>query len=202
MAPPNSFICDRCGHTTKTLQNLKKHLLNKTSCMPSLKDVPRECILALYHRPDLHTNQHVCKDCKKGFSHQQSLSVHRKKCQVRIRYNIPSTPFSHHNNNTLLLTPQFIYLIWLREFKNQNLPIFKVGRTSRYNFTRVNEYPKGSELLLQITCKDSVEMEKQILRRFDELFVRKAEIGREYFEGDKDRMIDIILLTMYREENT
>lgn len=86
----------------------------------------------------------------------------------------------------------YIYLLQEREFIKTNEKVFKVGRTSKLNHTRFNQYPKGSVLLFQTICKNSKKMETIILKKFRKKFNPRKDIGNEYFEGDYNVMIDII----------
>ena len=86
----------------------------------------------------------------------------------------------------------YIYLLQpLRSITN-NEQIYKIGKTKRENFKRFNEYPVGSILLLQSSCKNCDLMEKRLLKIFDEHFIKETEYGREYFNGDLFEMKKII----------
>jgi allantoicase len=90
------------------------------------------------------------------------------------------------------MTTDYIYLLHEREFVKTNEKVFKVGRTSKLNHVRFNQYPKGSVLLFQTICKNSKKMETLILKKFRKQFIPRKDIGNEYFEGDYKNMIDII----------
>jgi hypothetical protein len=65
----------------------------------------------------------------------------------------------------------YIYLVRTREFKSQNRPIYKVGRTSQCpdtRITRLHKYTKGSEIHLILQCHphDVGLIEKDILAEF------------------------------------
>src|SRR5262249_37036289 len=87
----------------------------------------------------------------------------------------------------------YIYLLKEREFVNLKKSIYKIGKTTQNNLTRVSQYPKRSCLLLQIKCVDCSIMEKNLIDKFKDNFIQCIEIGREYFEGDENKMIKIIL---------
>ena len=72
--------------------------------------------------------------------------------------------------------------------------------TQKENFERFNQYPKGSVLLFQIICHDCKNMEVQVIKQFKEKFIRRKDIGSEYFEGNYKSMIDIIYSTVKSEE--
>jgi len=88
--------------------------------------------------------------------------------------------------------PEYIYLILLREFLTQKKSIYKIGKTKQVNATRFNNYPKGSELQFQIKCNDCDNFEKKLIDKFKKEFIQKKEYGNEYFEGDCNKMINII----------
>lgn len=90
------------------------------------------------------------------------------------------------------MTTQYIYLLQEREFIKTQEPIYKLGMTTKENYGRFNQYPKGSILLFQIICNDCRMVEKSLLKVFKEHFIPRKDIGTEYFEGDYKEMIDII----------
>ena len=94
----------------------------------------------------------------------------------------------------------YIYLLQEREFIKTNEKIYKVGMTQKENFERFNQYPKGSVLLFQIICHDCKSMEVQVIKQFKEKFIKRKDIGSEYFEGNYKSMIDIIYSTVKEEE--
>jgi hypothetical protein len=91
----------------------------------------------------------------------------------------------------------YVYLLREREFINLNADIYKIGKTCQDNLKRFNQYPKGSELILHIECDDCSKCEFELIQVFNAKYKRRADIGLEYFEGNKDQMkFDIIQLTM------
>ena len=93
----------------------------------------------------------------------------------------------------------YIYLLQEREFIKTKENVYKVGRTEKENHSRFNQYPKGSVLLFQMICNDCKNIERQIIKLFKEKFIRKKDIGNEYFEGNFQLMIDIIYSTIRNE---
>ena len=78
----------------------------------------------------------------------------------------------------------YIYLLQPLRSITDNQKIYKIGKTTRNNFKRFNEYPIGSILLLQSSCNNCDLMEKHLLKLFNEKFVKETNYGREYFNGD------------------
>ena len=88
-------------------------------------------------------------------------------------------------------TVEGIYLIHTREFIITNKEIYKIGQSNNME-TRVRNYPNGSNLLLSIISKNSIQCEKDLIKQFKIKFTQKLFYGNEYFEGDVDEMISMI----------
>lgn len=92
---------------------------------------------------------------------------------------------------------EYIYLIREREFVYTNQPVYKIGRTNNIA-TRMNSYPKDSEVYLIEAVYDSVLVEKELITIFEEAYERATTkdgstyIGNEYFIGNVNEMIYII----------
>lgn len=95
---------------------------------------------------------------------------------------------------TTSLQYNYIYLLQEREFVNLNQNIYKIGKSKQENCKRINSYPKGSKLILQLLCDNCDLMETQLIALFTDKYVHKEAIGREYFEGEVESMINDIFL--------
>lgn len=95
---------------------------------------------------------------------------------------------------------EYIYILQTREFIKSGESVYKIGRTTKPQFERFSQYPKGSELLMQKKCTDSKCAEKDIIKLFKTKY-KTTTYGTEYFEGDCDDMIDDmdIILSKYRK---
>lgn len=78
---------------------------------------------------------------------------------------------------------EYIYLIKLREFIRTNEDIYKLGRTSQLNFSRLNSYPKFSVLICQLMCFDSARCERELIK-LCKMNYKHSIYGNEYFEGN------------------
>jgi len=87
---------------------------------------------------------------------------------------------------------EYIYILKEREFIKTNEDIYKIGKTRQDNLGRFNNYPNGSSLYLQYFCNNSDFIELRIIDSFKENFIQRLDIGREYFEGNIDEMMDKI----------
>lgn len=77
----------------------------------------------------------------------------------------------------------YIYLIQTREFKNMNENVYKIGKTKQDNLKRINQYPKGSQLLLQQICSNCDVLESLLIKEFRDKYIHRKDIGNEYFQG-------------------
>ena len=84
---------------------------------------------------------------------------------------------------------QYVYLLQTSKFVESRQPIYKIGRTTQSNFKRFGNYEKGFVMLFQSSCRDCVELEKQIIILFRSRYVWRNDCGHEYFEGDQLSMM-------------
>ena len=71
--------------------------------------------------------------------------------------------------------PNYIYLLQEREFINSKQNIYKIGKTTQPNLKRMNQYSKGSRLLLQSICSDCHIIEKELIKLYKDNFNRDYE---------------------------
>lgn len=90
------------------------------------------------------------------------------------------------------MTEEYIYLIRTREFANHNDPTYKIGRTTRNVHERINEYPLDTEVILMTLVNNCIKMERTIIKIFDYSFVKRTDLGLEYYSGDVNYMKRII----------
>lgn len=82
-----------------------------------------------------------------------------------------------------------IYLIHVREFIKTGENIYKIGQSSRNGMKRIKEYPKGSKLLLLLRLNGyERQIESLLIKKFIYFFIQRRDIGKEYFEGDCEKM--------------
>ena len=89
----------------------------------------------------------------------------------------------------MLNRTNYIYLLKLREFIRTNENIYKIGRTSQNGMKRINQYPKGSELILFRKCINCIYIESEIIKEFKINYKHQSDYGNEYFEGNEMLMI-------------
>jgi hypothetical protein len=97
------------------------------------------------------------------------------------------------NSKSLLDERHYIYLLREREFIKCNEQIYKIGKTTQNPIKRFNQYPKSSDLIFMIKVHDCHKVEKKLLSLFDSKFKQRKDIGREYYSGNVNEMILLIL---------
>jgi hypothetical protein len=87
------------------------------------------------------------------------------------------------NNNDIHSDIEYIYIIHCAQHINTN--IYKVGRTKDI-LRRYGEYPKGSKILLTLSCDNSKLIETKILNYLKESadYLHYKPGGNEYFQCD------------------
>jgi hypothetical protein len=81
-----------------------------------------------------------------------------------------------------------IYLIQEREFIKCNENVYTLGRSHNLG-ERIKYYPKESKLLLIILCKDSISVEKELIKILTKKFKLCSVYGSEYFQGNLNSII-------------
>jgi hypothetical protein len=84
------------------------------------------------------------------------------------------------------------YLLREREFIKLNEQVYKIGRTNQQFLTRMNGYPKGSQVVFMSLVSNCYTLEETIKKIFTQKFIKRKDIGNEYFEGDVNEMLKII----------
>jgi hypothetical protein len=83
-----------------------------------------------------------------------------------------------------------IYLLRTNFTQQDGKPVYKIGRTTQERFNRLRSYPKEYHFIYARSCIDSISIEKQILRIFNNKYTKV--IGNEFFSGDEIEMIQYI----------
>lgn len=90
-----------------------------------------------------------------------------------------------------------LYLIHTGEFAVNDIPVYKVGKTTQIPSDRFRSYPAYSSVLACIDFSHFTDAERVIISRFRKSF-GKPYWKREYFFGSKEIMIDM-MDSLYKE---
>jgi hypothetical protein len=85
--------------------------------------------------------------------------------------------------------PGHIYLIREREHIRMREHVYKLGKTEQEGLKRAGQYPKDSSIEIHLRVDDCHVAERELLAGFKREFKHRSDIGAEYFEGDRNRMI-------------
>lgn len=82
-----------------------------------------------------------------------------------------------------------------REFVRMHENVFKVGRTGDL-LHRFSNYPKGSSLIAWCAASDALATERAILKELSARFIRRRDVGLEYFEGPPHEVRNVFIATV------
>ena len=96
----------------------------------------------------------------------------------------------------------YIYLIQEYRFVKTNENIYKLGMTRQNNLECVNQYPKGSILLVQTICNNGLFVKNKILQLFKNNFIHRKDIGNDYFECEDYKDMITMMYPIIKNNNT
>jgi hypothetical protein len=188
------YKCSGCDFESSYKSNVVRHI-NKGKKCSSI-----ELLNVIKISPNIS-----CEDCGKKVSDANSMNRHIRICKKKLKNVIKNKEIDPDrqinncfSNNTKKTKPQqngelkkvHIYLLQEREFIKLNQPIYKIGYTTA-GLKRFKNYPHDSDVLL-VKIFDNCNPEKELIALFKNIFRLCVEIGKEYFEGDKNHMMDLI----------
>jgi hypothetical protein len=177
----NKYKCNNCNNIFKHRQSLHKH---KKTCNIS------QNILKV--QEDTKEKTKIKKTEIEKL--QIQIKLQEKELQALRHKNLLLTTHTKNINldNKNKIASNFIYLIREREFNENNKEIYKIGKTTQTKLKRINAYPNDSILYLYKECSDCHLSEKEIIKLFKIKYIHKNQIGNEYFEGNREDMMDDI----------
>ena len=92
----------------------------------------------------------------------------------------------------------YIYIIHCRASVNCNESVYKIGKTKNFE-KRLSGYDKGSIPILLLFVKNSDSFETYMKTKFTSIFIKRQDYGNEYFEGDVNKMVSVILNEFNKE---
>jgi hypothetical protein len=211
----SKYYCEKCHYSTNVKQNYDKHLLSEKHSLTIDKfEYICECKKMFTTSSGLWRHRNICKlkQINNAENNTENNSVEKIKDNNLITENLITENLITENlisNIKLQIKEilnevlnkkedkssissekvQYIYLLQEREFVISKTPIYKLGKSKQENVSRFRQYPKGSNLLFQITCNDCDLTENILKKLFAEKYIKRPEIGSEYFEGDSKQMI-------------
>ena len=88
----------------------------------------------------------------------------------------------------LLSMRQYCYITIEREFIKTNENIHKIGKTKQDHTKKMYSYPKDSILKIISEVCDADKCERDIIKEFDIHFLKRLDLGVEYYQGDDKKM--------------
>jgi len=109
-------------------------------------------------------------------------------------------PYRVSSTNDYKLKPGIsghIYVVKEREFIKTKENIYKIGKSTCIK-NRMPSYPKDSSILIiiQTGSYDVHDIEKQFIRNMDKLFIKRTDIGTEYYECEQGEIMGECMLLL------
>lgn len=188
------YQCPRCHYETCKKSHITTHYNRKRVCKTlfSRKSV-KDCIEELSKKSVKDLVQELRDENTKRLELEQEVKNLKSEKLVKMKQNdlLLNELQSSDNQQEESYIDEFIYIIHPREFIKSRENIYKIGRTIKPK-QRLSSYPKGSKVYLILPCLDSIEKEKQILELFNNEFIQRDDLGKEYFQGDVLEMSKLI----------
>jgi|LakMenEpi03Aug12_release.lakeMendotaPanAssembly.Ray.scaffolds.fasta_scaffold35337_6 hypothetical protein len=212
-----SYICEKCVYSTNLKKHYDSHLLSKRhqdiqneTTSKKYSFICKNCNKGYSSNMGLYKHNKICKPVETKppiiqtndesfptndiINKQNEMIVSLIEKVDELSKKIPD--IIQKPEITKIKNPEYIYLLQEREFVNSEKSIYKLGKSKQDNTARVRQYPKGSILLFQKICNNCDANETELIKLFNEKYVKHSEIGNEYFEGNVNEMMrDIFQLT-------
>lgn len=95
----------------------------------------------------------------------------------------------------------YIYLIQPIRFLEQNEPTYKIGKTTTNIFEYLQKkYLKTSKVIFTSEVINCHELEREIINLFDKIFVKRTDVGLEYYTGNVNKMVEILGLLVLKQK--
>jgi hypothetical protein len=113
-----------------------------------------------------------------------------------FRAKIKSSP-NERQINLIKGQTGHIYVVKEREFIKTNESVYKIGKSINIK-NRMPCYPKDSKILLIFHSGvfDIHKLEKDIIARYDDLFIKRKDIGSEYYECSESELMSASIKVM------
>ena len=119
-----NFICVDCDFKCCKISNYKTHILTNKHKM--LTNVDKE--------NDTKVSKFKC-ECGKEYNHRQSLSIHKKKCNITVVTDSTAESFDKDKLILMLINQNAELIKDNSEFKNMMMEVLKNGTTNHSNNT-------------------------------------------------------------------
>lgn len=77
--------------------------------------------------------------------------------------------------------------------------MYKIGKTIQQPNKRLGKYPKGSSICVLAQVIDSDTCETQLKEVFDRMFIKRLDLGIEYYEGKLSHILTTIYDHIHKE---
>jgi phenolic acid decarboxylase len=130
--------------------------------------------------------------------------LNNKDIEIKNLYQNKITKNKDDGDIKIKMVQGYVYIIRECDFVRLNENIYKIGRTAKTNpEDRFQKYRKGTEIIGFFKVNNSIECENKIITCFSNHtnITKMNEYGKEYFQGDKNELLNEILQIVKQYNN-
>jgi hypothetical protein len=191
--------CVHCGVHIEKISNFERHMNRKRPCIEiSLIELKRIELEEEHNKTKiLENNSNLINKLynenknyqrieyeKMSEENQKLKSIIEEKDKRIKELELEIQRYDKCNNDE-----GYVYIVYLREFMNKKENTYKIGRTKQEMIDRLKGYPKGSKVIKFEPVKNTIMIEKELIKVFKEKYIQRVEYGNEYFSGEIAEMI-------------
>lgn len=200
------FYCVRCGYETDRRYSLKLHLNKKKKCEAIISDLtPEECLkmcddkekIIKIMSKKIKSNVYCLKEdinLLKKEQNEKDKEIEKLKKQLeQMNFNKLKIKNAIDDLN------ENIYIIQPRSCVETGENVYKLGRTNNLKL-RFDKYCKGGLQKLTYPCNNAKEIERELIKQFNQEFKRRQDYGKEYYQGDLQKMVKIVTTYLLKSD--
>jgi hypothetical protein len=169
------YICNKCNKNFNKKQCYDVHINRKFPC--KYIDITNDKI-------NIDINNKILELEQKNKQLEEEIFT----MKIQIKDN--------NDDIKIKLIQEYVYIIRESDFVQLNKDIYKIGRTAKTNpEDRFQTYRKGIEIVAFFKVNNSIECESKMIKCFSNHpnIIKKTEHGKEYFQGDRNELINEIV---------
>lgn len=155
---PQKFFCNLCDYNTSNLKDYNKHIATRKHKMltSDLQKSPK------------NPQKYTC-DCGKIYKHRQSLSKHKKMCNIESNYSLEAVIQNDNKLNIELIKDLIL------QNKDLQDKLFHSNNITNINNTTNNNQKLNISVFLNEHCKDAINFSD---------FIQNIEVSHEDLENN------------------
>ena len=195
------YKCEKCNKEFNKKFNYLSHINKKNPC--NSNDLINQNIKLLDTIKELEEQKSYLKN--KNIYLVDKINVLRENiCTLNIQMLEKEKLLNNNEDIKIKLVQEYVYIIRECDFVRLNEDIYKIGRTAKINpEDRFQKYRKGTEIVAFFKVNNSINCEKEMITCFSNHtnIKKRCEYGKEYFEGNRNELLNEILQIVNNYKN-